>query len=157
MGGNLLAVHHIGSTSIPGMPAKPIIDLLAVVADIGEVDRHLTQVEALGYEAKGEFGIPGRRFFRRDDAAGVRTHHIHAFESGSPHIERHLAFRDYLRSHSEPAMRYGELKRRLAAAHPNDIEAYMDGKDGFIKEVEARALAWAAGVIDSRCGRAGSG
>ncbi|HEX3870404.1 MAG TPA: GrpB family protein [Pirellulales bacterium] len=92
----------------------------------------------------GEFGIEGRRYFRRDDAAGVRTHHVHAFQIGSHHIARHLAFRDFLRAHPALAMEYSDLKRRLAEAHPHDIDAYMDGKDAFVKAMEARALAWTA-------------
>ena len=145
-GANLLDIHHIGSTAIPGMHAKPVIDMLGIVADIAAVDSRHAQMQALGYEPMGEFGIPGRRYFRRDDHAGERTHQVPAFQSGS-HVQRHLAVRDFLRAHPEPAEQYATLKRRLAAAHPNDIEAYMDGKDAFIKEMEARALAWAAGFV----------
>jgi GrpB-like predicted nucleotidyltransferase (UPF0157 family) len=142
MGENLIEVHHIGSTSIPGMDAKPIIDLLAVVEGIGEVDRGNAGMEAVGYEAMGEFGIVGRRYFRRNDAAGVRTHQVHTFQRGSGEVVRHLAFRDFMRAHPLEAGEYAKLKRRLAEAHPFDMEAYMDGKDGFIKEMERRALAW---------------
>ena len=139
----MLAIHHIGSTSIPGIHAKPVIDMLAVVADLAAVDRRAADMQGLGYEAMGELGIAGRRYFRRDDAAGRRTHQVHAFQDRSPHVKRHLAFRDFMRAHPELANEYARLKRKLAAAHPNDIDAYMDGKDGFIKEMEARALAWA--------------
>jgi GrpB-like predicted nucleotidyltransferase (UPF0157 family) len=92
----------------------------------------------------GEFGIPGRRYFRRDDHTGLRTHNVHAFRHDSPHVARHLAFRDFMRAHPELARRYSDLKRALAEQHPHDIEAYMDGKDGFVKDIEARALAWSA-------------
>jgi GrpB-like predicted nucleotidyltransferase (UPF0157 family) len=101
-------------------------------------------MERLGYEAMGEFGIEGRRYFRRDDPTGRRTHQVHAFAHDSPQLTRHLAFRDFMRAHRELADRYGELKLRLAAAHPHDMQAYMDGKDGFIKEMQARALEWLA-------------
>lgn len=90
----------------------------------------------------GEFGIEGRRYFRRDDAIGRRTHQIHAFVKGSPHVHRHVAFRDFMRAHPSLAAKYGSLKSQLAEAHPHDIEAYMDGKDALIKELEAQALAW---------------
>jgi GrpB-like predicted nucleotidyltransferase (UPF0157 family) len=143
LGPNLLSVHHIGSTAVPGLDAKPVIDLLAVVAELAALDEQRATMEQLGYEVLGEFGIAGRRYFRRDDAAGRRTHQIHAFVEESPHIARHIAFRDFLLAHPEQAHAYGELKRRLAVAHPHDIGAYMDGKDAFIKEMEARALAWA--------------
>jgi GrpB-like predicted nucleotidyltransferase (UPF0157 family) len=149
MGANLLAIHHIGSTAIEGMHAKPVIDMLAVVTDIVTVDHRATQMESLGYEAMGEFGIPGRRYFRRDNTAGERTHQVHTFQNESPDVQRHLAFRDFMRAHTALAAQYSELKQSLAKAHPHDIEAYMDGKDAFIKEMEARALAWAA----SGCGQ----
>lgn len=142
MGPNLLALHHIGSTSVPGMAAKPVVDMLAVVAGLADVDRQARAVERLGYEAMGEFGIERRRYFRRDDAAGRRTHQLHAFEDGSPHVRRHLAFRDFLRAHPAVAQQYGDLKQRLAEAHPHDADAYIDGKDGFVKETEQRALRW---------------
>jgi GrpB-like predicted nucleotidyltransferase (UPF0157 family) len=100
-------------------------------------------LEALGYEAKGEFGIPGRRYFRKDDAEGIRTHQVHAFGAGSPGAARHLAFRDYMRAHPGIAREYGALKARLARAHPHDMQAYMDGKDAFVREHERRALLWA--------------
>ena len=93
-GHRLIEIHHIGSTAIPGIYAKPVIDMLAVVDDVTRLDACNPQVAALGYEPMGEFGIPGRRYFRRDDAAGVRTHQVHAFEAGSPDVTRHLAFRD---------------------------------------------------------------
>lgn len=137
-----LEIHHIGSTAIPGMHAKPIIDILAVVHVIDALDERSAQMESLGYEVMGEFGIPGRRYFRRNNPDGIRTHQIHAFRAGSPHIRRHLAFRDFLRSHPVEAAQYATLKQEVAKAHPNDIEAYMDGKDGFIKEIQRRAIEW---------------
>lgn len=142
LGEVLVRVHPIGSTSVPGLWAKPILDLLAEVTDVAALDVPCPALRALGYEGLGEFGIPGRRYFRKHDAAGVRTHQVHAFRAGDPHVARHMAFRDYLIAHPEAARAYGELKRQLAAAHPDDIEAYMDGKDPFIREHQARALAW---------------
>lgn len=144
LGVNLLEIEHIGSTAIPGMHAKALIDMLAIVSDIAAVDQQLAQMQSLGYESLGEFGIARRRYFRRDNALGERTHQIHAFQIGSPHIQRHLAFRDFMRAHSTVANQYAELKRKLAIAHPDDVTAYMDGKDSFIKEMEVRALAWVA-------------
>jgi GrpB-like predicted nucleotidyltransferase (UPF0157 family) len=99
-------------------------------------------MEALGYEVMGEYGIPGRRYFRKDDREGIRTHHVHAFEAGSAEAERHLAFRDYMIAHPAEAQRYSELKRRLAQEHPQSLDGYMDGKDGFIKEMNRRAARW---------------
>jgi GrpB-like predicted nucleotidyltransferase (UPF0157 family) len=144
LGDVLVAIHHIGSTAIPGIHSKPIIDMLAVVSDLATLDGRDARLQALGYEAKGEFGIPGRRYYRKDDSDGRRTHHLHAFQVGSPQVERHLAFRDFLTAHPEWAEKYGALKRRLAEAHPTHREAYMDGKDEFIREVGVRAAAWRA-------------
>jgi GrpB-like predicted nucleotidyltransferase (UPF0157 family) len=142
LGPNLLALHHIGSTSIPGIHAKPVIDMLGVVSDIAATDTYNAQMKSFGYEPMGEFGIPGRRYFRRDNPAGERTHQLHAFQLGSPHILRDLAFRDFMRAHPAHAREYAELKIKLAEMHPTDIEAYMDGKDAFIKDMKTRALAW---------------
>ena len=91
---SLLAIHHIGSTSIPGIHAKPIIDMLAVAGSLSRIDELAERMREIGYEVMGEFGIPGRRYFRRDNAAGVRTEQVHTFAAESPHVRRHLAFRD---------------------------------------------------------------
>ncbi len=139
--GVAVAIHHIGSTSVPGLSAKPVIDILIEVTRLADLDTQTSAIESLGYEAKGEFGIPGLRYFRRDDASVTRTHQIHAFVGG-PQTDRHLAFRDYLISHPPIAQLYGNLKRQLAERFPNDINAYMDGKDSFVKHYEAEALAW---------------
>ena len=144
LGENVVAVHHIGSTSIPNIYAKPVIDLLVEVGDISEVDGRSSAMESHGYEVMGEYGIPGRRYFRKDDREGVRTHHVHAFEAGSAEAERHLAFRDYMVAHPKEAQSYSELKRKLAKEHPLDIDGYMDGKDAFIKEMDRRAARWRA-------------
>jgi GrpB-like predicted nucleotidyltransferase (UPF0157 family) len=122
--------------------AKPVVDLLVEVGDITEVDGRSSAMGSLGYEVMGEYGIPGRRYFRKDNREGVRTHHVHAFGAGSAEVGRHLAFRDYMIAHPEDAQRYSELKRELAEEHPQSIDGYMDGKDGFIKEMDRRAARW---------------
>lgn len=142
LGETVVAIHHIGSTSIPDIYAKPVVDLLVEVRDVNEVDGRGSALESLGYEVLGEYGIPGRRYFRKDNPAGIRTHNIHAFEAGSAEVERHLAFRDYMLAHPADAQRYSELKRSLAEEHPQSFEDYMDGKDGFIKEMDRRAARW---------------
>jgi GrpB-like predicted nucleotidyltransferase (UPF0157 family) len=144
LGNIVVAVHHIGSTSIPHIYAKPIIDLLVEVPDIAAVDDRTAAMAALGYEAMGEYGIPGRRYFRKDDATGTRTHHVHTFQVGSADVLRHLAFRDFLTAHRDYAQQYSDLKRHLAAQYPTDIDSYMDGKAAFIQEMQRRALAWQA-------------
>jgi GrpB-like predicted nucleotidyltransferase (UPF0157 family) len=139
LGKNVVAVHHIGSTAIPRIHAKPIIDLLVEVKDLVKVDDQSPSMEALGYEVMGEFGISGRRYFRKDNKEGIRTHHIHAFTVASEPVIRHLAFRDYMIAHPEDAQRYSELKQRLAREYPTNIDGYMDGKDGFIREIDKKA------------------
>ena len=136
---NVVNIHHIGSTAIPSIYAKPIIDLLVEVENIKVVDSHNSMMENIGYQVMGEFGISNRRFFRKDNSEGDRTHHVHMFPINSPQIRRHLSFRDYLINHSEEAKVYSNLKRKLAQQHPDDIESYMDGKDQFIKNIDIKA------------------
>jgi GrpB-like predicted nucleotidyltransferase (UPF0157 family) len=142
LGENVVAIHHIGSTAIPNIYAKPVVDLLVEVGNITEVDGRSSEMESLGYEVMGEFGIPRRRYFRKDNEKGIRTHQIHAFETGSAEIERHIAFRDYMIAHPEEAQRYSELKRKLAEKHSQSMDEYMDGKDEFIKEMDLKATQW---------------
>ena len=137
----LVAVHHIGSTAVPGLCAKPIIDIMPVVHRIEAVDAYNDAFERLGYEVMGEFGIPGRRYLRKGGAA--RTHQIHIFGVQNTHdIRRHLAVRDYLRTHPARARAYGTLKQALAQRYPWDIEAYCDGKHAFVQQLEQDALRW---------------
>jgi len=140
-GNELIGIHHIGSTSVRGLKAKPIIDIMPVVKNIRKIDGFNEQMTAIGYECMGELGMKGRRYFRK--GGDNRTHQVHVFqEDNKEDIARHLAVRDYLRTHPDEANRYGELKESLAKRYPADIEAYMDGKDSFVKELEGKALAW---------------
>lgn len=147
----VVGIHHIGSTAVPGLRAKPIIDILLEVSDLATLDARSPRLEWIGYEAKGENGIPGRRYFRLENEFGDRTHQLHAFDVSSHQADRHLAFRDYLISHPQVAREYGELKQGLAERFPTDINGYMDGKDSFVKHYEAEALAWRASRIASSC------
>ncbi len=140
-GNELLSVHHFGSTSIPGISAKPIIDILLIVRDIEAVDALAPRLEALGYHGVGEYGIPGRRFFYKGTSE-IRSHHLHVYESGNPHIMRHLVFRDYMRSHPITARDYARLKEELAHEFPEDMESYIAGKNAFVREHEKIALDW---------------
>ena len=140
LGEVLVDIHHIGSTSVPGLMAKPIIDMLLDVRSLYELDAQSQSFEALGYEVMGAYGIPGRRYFRK--GGDNRTHHIHAFQSGDSNLTRHLAFRDYLRAHPEVADTYGKLKLEIAQTCDNDMEKYGDGKDAFVKLYEGKALEW---------------
>ncbi|MNO47544.1 dephospho-CoA kinase/protein folding accessory domain-containing protein [compost metagenome] len=137
----LIDIHHIGSTSVPGLKAKPIIDIMPVVRNIEVIDNFNAQMTELGYECMGEFGMNGRRYFRK--GGSNRTHQIHVFQVDNKiDIDRHLAVRDYLRTHPETAEQYGNLKADLANQFPKDIKAYMDGKEAFVTELERTALEW---------------
>jgi GrpB-like predicted nucleotidyltransferase (UPF0157 family) len=142
LGENVIAIHHIGSTSICTIYAKPIIDILIEVSSIAKVDERNPMMQALGYQCMGEFGIKNRRFFWKDNEAGIRTHHVHTFEVNSAQILRHISFRDYLNAHPEDALKYSILKRSLAKQYPFDIERYMDGKAGFIQDIDCQAAEW---------------
>ena len=144
LGGVLVAVHHVGSTAIPSILAKPIIDLIPEVTDLGGLDAGREAVEALGYSWWGEYGIPGRRYCVLSDAkTGKRLVQLHCFASGSPHIVRHLAFRDHLTRHPEIARAYEAVKRRARDLHPDDLHAYTEEKAAWIRATEAAALgAW---------------
>ncbi len=144
--GSIGRIEHFGSTAVPGLAAKPIVDMLVEVRSLAEVAETIAPIlQAAGYEffwRARERGLPGIGYawFIRRDADGVRTHHIHFLEPGSSEWER-LRFRDYLRAHPEEAAAYGALKRRIAAAHPDDRRAYARAKTGFVARAMRRARA----------------
>lgn len=138
----LLEVHHIGSTSVPGLPAKPIIDLLPVFDTLDACDQARASVESLGYEWLGPFGLPDRRYVRRDDPdTGTRLVQAHCYPAGSAEITRHLAFRDALRTNEALRVGYAAVKAHCAGRHPGDRDAYGECKSDWIAKTEARALA----------------
>ncbi|HEU5139398.1 MAG TPA: GrpB family protein [Bacillales bacterium] len=133
-------IHHIGSTSVKGLMAKPIIDIMPVVKGIDRIDDLDSAMIAIGYEPKGENGIAGRRYFQK--GGDYRTHHVHIYEWGNPEIERHIAFRNYLRAHPSVAKDYGNLKEKLSQRFPDDIESYIQGKEQLVLQIERQALLW---------------
>lgn len=140
MKNQLVDVQHIGSTAIPGIKAKPVIDILVIVKDIKKVDMYNDDMKRLGYEAMGEYGIKQRRFFMK--GGNNRTHHIHVFERGNKEVKRHINFRNFLIAHPEEARQYSDLKAELAERYRYDIEEYIKGKSSLIKEIDMKAKLW---------------
>jgi len=140
-GDQLVDVHHIGSTAIPGILAKPILDLLVEVRDIREVDEMNSEMWELGYASLGEYGIPERRYFVKKSG---ETHmvHIHTFQTGNPQVERHLNFRNYLIANPQEAQAYSRLKEKLAQQFAENIDGYVEGKNDFIQEIDRKAGIW---------------
>ncbi|WP_029247172.1 GrpB family protein [Schlesneria paludicola] len=141
LGPILITVHHIGSTAIPGLSAKPILDLIPVVRSVSELDQHQDALEKLGYEWWGELGLPSRRYCTKNHPdTGRRIVQLHCYAVGSPEIDRHLAFRDFLRQQPDVAQAYNAEKIRCQQLHPNDSHAYGDCKNAWIKQIESIAM-----------------
>lgn len=144
---NCVALYHIGSTSVPGLAAKPIIDIMAVVRSLAEVDSFAEKFSDVGYEYLGEFGIVGRRYLRK--GGDERTHQIHIFQADDwNNIGRHLAFRDYMRTHEKERDKYAKIKKDLALRFPYDIDGYCDGKESFVSKMEKCAVSQFDGSWD---------
>lgn len=133
LGQNVIAIHHIGSTSIPDILAKPVIDVLIEVAQIDQVDVHASQMSDLGYESMGEYGIVGRRYFRRSAFDKCPAFHVHVFKASSEPVTRHLAFREYLRANPSKAREYSDLKAALSTSRLSSRAEYQEAKAPFIE------------------------
>lgn len=148
LGEVLLRAEHVGSTSVPGLAAKPCLDIDLVIDRAAHLDAVIAALTDLGYEDRGDLGIPGREAFSRRghtdvprDGSGREwpRHNLYVCDVDSDELARHTAFRDYLRAHPEIARQYGRLKRKLAEEHRNDIDAYCRAKTDFICGVLAEA------------------
>ena len=133
----VVEMHHIGSTSIPGIAAKPIIDMLPTVRRCEDGCACVAPLAALGLEYLGAYGIEGRHYFRSTDPP---RHHLHMFAADHPEVGRHLRFRDYLRANPEEARAYQALKRSLAAQYVDDVDGYADAKTAFCNRIDTLAL-----------------
>jgi GrpB-like predicted nucleotidyltransferase (UPF0157 family) len=132
LGGVAKSIHHIGSTSVPGLSAKPVIDIFLEVSDINELDTYNYAMTRAGYVARGENGISGRRYFIK--GGDHRSHQVHAFAVGNMQVLRHLAFRDYLRQNKDIAGEYAEIKHSAALLSKNDVHRYSALKANFIEQ-----------------------
>ena len=140
-----VAIEHVGSTSVPGLAAKPIIDMSVIVTSEREIPLAIERLSTLGYIHQGDLGIEGREAFKFPD--GSPAHNLYVCPQGSLGLENHLMVRDYLRVHPERAREYGDLKKRLASTFPHDIDRYVAGKTDLIlgilreKEISPERLA----------------
>ena len=132
-----LRIEHVGSTSVPGLSAKPIIDIDTVIKDGSVLADVISRFEAIGYRHKGDLGIAGREAFAYEGKTHLREHHLYVCPQDSPELKRHIAFRDYLRAHPEAVREYSRIKEEGAALYPNDIDRYIAHKSPFIAGIYA--------------------
>ncbi|MCI0349056.1 MAG: GrpB family protein [Acidobacteriales bacterium] len=139
----IAAIEHVGSTSVPGLAAKSVIDIMVGVSTLADADHCIEPIERLGYRYVPEYEdeIPGRRFFKKLLPDGMHTHHIHVVKISSPFWDDHLLFRDYLRAHPDTAWEYECVKRALAP-HFSSGNDYANAKTNYITEVLEKARAW---------------
>ena len=142
LGQNVVAIHHIGSTAVPNILAKPVIDILVEVLRISDVDDQTKRMCDLHYESLGEYGITGRRYFRRSGPGGERAFHVHCFESSSEHVLRHIALREYLLAHPRKAQDYSILKSRLIAEGVKTSGEYQSLKAPFVEATVRDVVEW---------------
>jgi GrpB-like predicted nucleotidyltransferase (UPF0157 family) len=148
LGPYIAHIEHVGSTSIPGIAAKPIIDIGIDLNTYPLPPEAIAAMEALGYTHRGEYGIPERHYFTKGTP---RTHHVHSYSPGNPEWDAHILFRDYLRAHPEAARQYEQLKRELAARH-TDVNAYAEDKTDFVKSTLTLAREWRSALTAGQPG-----
>ena len=141
LGGLALDIVHVGSTSVPGLSAKPIIDIDVVIRDYASLDAVISALKAIGYHHEGDLGIPGREAFGYEGKDHLRKHHLYVCPQDSLELKRHIAFRDYLRDHPDAAREYSRIKEEGSALHPHDIDGYIEHKSAFIARIY-REMEW---------------
>lgn len=130
-----LRIEHVGSTSVEGLSAKPIIDIDVVIRDRTVLPEVISALGRIGYTHEGDLGIPGREAFKYEGKDHLRKHHLYVCAQDSEELKRHLAFRDYLRNHPEAVAEYGRIKEEGAALYPYDIDRYIEHKSPFIENI----------------------
>lgn len=138
LGDQIIGIEHVGSTSVTGLSAKPIIDIDIVIQSEDDFEGVKATLAVLGYQHEGDLGISGREAFRYTDKPYLQKHHLYVCSQDSKELHRHLAFRDYLRTHPEAVDEYSYVKEQGAARYPNDIEKYMTYKSTIIEELYQR-------------------
>ncbi len=135
LGESALSIEHIGSTSVVGLSAKPIIDIDVVINSVDELDTVIQKLDVIGYEFEGDLGIEDRYAFKYKDKEHLQKHHLYVCSKTSIELHRHIVFRDYLRTHPNDVILYGNIKKEAAKLYPNDIEKYIQYKSGCISEL----------------------
>ena len=135
VGDLILGIEHVGSTSVEGLPAKPIIDLDVVIADDACFAALAEKMEQIGYYHEGNLGIPGREAFGYEGKTHLMKHHLYVCVQSAAELRRHIVFRDYLRAHPDAAAKYAAVKQEAARLYPYDIDGYIRHKSGCIEDI----------------------
>ena len=135
LGSLALKIEHVGSTSVEGLSAKPIIDIDVVINDTTLLGDVISTLASIGYQHEGNLGIVGREAFKYDGKEHLQRHHLYVCPKDSPELKRHMAFRDYLRTHPDAVKEYSRIKEEEAKLYPEDIESYIEHKSPFIEKI----------------------
>lgn len=138
IGGHIIGIEHVGSTSVEGMSAKPCIDIDVVIRDYSVFDTVVGRLEAIGYIHEGDLGIRDREAFKYSDKPHLQTHHLYVCPQYSAELHRHITFRDFLRSNADAVRTYSRVKETAAALFPNDIDQYIACKSPCIEALYAQ-------------------
>ena len=130
-----LRIEHVGSTSVEGLSAKPIIDIDVVIKDRTVLPDIVSALQKTGYSHEGDLGIPGREAFKYEGKDHLRKHHLYVCAENSDELKRHIAFRDYLKSNPGAVIEYSRIKEEGAKLYPQDIDRYIEHKAPFIESV----------------------
>lgn len=140
---NIIAIEHVGSTSVEGLSAKPIIDIDVVIKNYDYFEDVKSRLESLGYHHEGDLGIKNREAFKYTEKKEFMTHHLYVCTQNSGELKRHIAFRDYLRKHKGDRDKYSEIKLLASKKYPSDIDSYIEFKSPIITEIYKKCgLIW---------------
>jgi GrpB-like predicted nucleotidyltransferase (UPF0157 family) len=140
IGDQIIGIEHVGSTAVPGLAAKPVIDLDVVIEDMSRLPAIIKHLDLAGFDYEGNLGVEGREAFRRRFKDGFMTYHMYVCPKDGKGYLEHIAFRDYLRSHPDEASEYEHIKKDLAIRYPDDIDRYLNGKRNFVNMVLDKTL-----------------
>ena len=135
LNGLVLRIEHVGSTSVEGLSAKPVIDIDVVISDRSILPEVISALESIGYSHEGDLGIPGREAFKYEGKDHLKKHHLYVCAQDAEELKRHIAFRDYLRSDPDAVAEYSRIKEEGARLYPDDIDKYIEHKSPFIESV----------------------